>query len=307
MDETSERIREAIEQQEARIEEQLEEDDDAEEDDEGDDALPSGAGPGADPGPGYGAESGDPFGEGPAEDSEMPLTEHIEEMIGRLAAVFAVAAGVAVLVFPLGEEIINFLWYSVLPGTDIAKPHLYSILELKLTELKVASLAGLIVALPVAVYETYQFMRPGLYPHERRYYLAAIPTSLVLALVGVSFAYFIVLPAIFTYFLYYSQDVAQIGFALGRTFNLILVLMGYLALVFQIPLFVMLAMMMGLVTREWLVQRRLLAWGLFAGLSFIFSPDPTGMSPLIIALTMVVLFEGTLYLSKWTEAGQRQY
>jgi hypothetical protein len=52
----------------------------------------------------------------------------------------------------------------------------------------VASLAGLIVALSVVVYETYKFMRPGLYSHERRYYLAAIPTSLVLAPVGVAAA-----------------------------------------------------------------------------------------------------------------------
>jgi sec-independent protein translocase protein TatC len=35
------------------------------------------------------------------------------------------------------------------------------------------------------------------------------------------------------------------------------------------------------------------------GLSFIFSPDPTGMAPLIVALTMVGLFEGTLLLAKW--------
>ena len=236
----------------------------------------------------------------------MPLADHIEEMIRRLAVVVAIAGLVSLVTFPFAERVINFLWYSILPGveSEVARPRLYGILELKLTELKLASLAGVIVALPVLVYETYQFMRPGLYPHERRYYLAAIPTSLVLALVGVSFAYFIVLPAIFTYFLYYSQDVATIGFALGRTFDLILLLMGYLAVVFQIPLFVMLAMMMGLVTREWLAARRLLFWGAFLGISFIFSPDPTGMAPILVALTMVVLFEGTLLLTKWTGRGR---
>jgi len=238
---------------------------------------------------------------GPSEDQEMPLAEHIEEMLKRLAVIIAIAGIVSLVTFPIAEELINFLWNSILPEGDLTRPRLYGILELKLTELKVASLAGLIVALPVLVHQTYQFMRPGLYPHERRYYLAAIPTSLVLALVGVSFAYFIVLPAIFTYFLYYSQDVATIGFALGRTFDLILILMGYLAIVFQIPLFIMLAMMMGLVTRQWLADRRILFWGGFLGISFIFSPDPTGMAPIVVALTMVVLFEGTLLLTKWTQ------
>jgi len=241
---------------------------------------------------------------GPSADQEMPLADHIEEMLKRLAVVIAVAGIISLVTFPFAERLINTLWNDILPAGDVTRPRLYGILELKLTELKVASLVGLIVALPVLVYQTYQFMKPGLYPHERRYYLAAIPTSLVLALIGVAFAHFIVLPAIFTYFLYYSETVATIGFALGRTFDLILLLMGYLAIVFQIPLFIMLAMMMGLVTRRWLAQRRLLFWGAFLGIAFIFSPDPTGMAPLVVALTMIALFEGTLLLTKWTRRGR---
>lgn len=238
---------------------------------------------------------------GPAEDEEMPLTAHIEEMLKRLGIVIAVAGVVSLLTFPISDQIINFLWNSILPQGELTRPRVYGILELKITELKVASLVGLIIALPILVYQTYQFMRPGLYPHERRYYLAAIPTSLILAIIGVSFAYFIILPVIFTYFLYYSQDVANIGFALGQTLNLMLLLMGYLAIVFQIPLMIMLAIMMNLVTRTWLIQRRILFWGAFLGISFLFSPDPTGMAPLMVAVTMIFLFEGTIFLTRWTE------
>jgi len=132
--------------------------------------------------------------EGPEDDREMPLAEHIEEMLKRLAVVIAVAGVVSLVVLPFAIPVVNFLWYSIMPGAagNIARPRLYGILELWFVRVKVASLAGLIVALPVLVYETYAFMRPGLYPNERRYYLAAVPTSLVLALVGVSFAFFVV-------------------------------------------------------------------------------------------------------------------
>jgi sec-independent protein translocase protein TatC len=157
-----------------------------------------------------------------------------------------------------------------------------------------------VVGLPVAVYETYLFMRPGLFPRERRYYLAAIPTSLVLALIGVAFAHFVVLPAIFAYFTAYTTGTAVVAFGLKETFSLILVLMGYMALVFQIPLFIMLAIMMNLTTREWLEGRRLLFWGGFLGVAFLVSPDPTGMAPIIVAATMITLFEGTLALLRWT-------
>jgi sec-independent protein translocase protein TatC len=240
---------------------------------------------------------------GPEADEEMPLTAHIEEMIKRLVIVAVVAGVVSVMLFPFADRVINFLWNSILPtgaGSEFARPRLYSVLEFWFTKVKVASLAGVIVGLPVFVYQTYRFMRPGLYPNERRYYLAAVPTSLVLALVGVAFAYFIVLPSVFTYFLYYSESVTTIGFALGRTFNLILIMMAYLAVVFQIPLFILLAMLMGIVTRRWLAERRLIFWGAFLGISFVFSPDPTGMVPILITLTMIALFEGTLLLTKWT-------
>ena len=242
-------------------------------------------------------------GEGPATDEEMPLAAHIEEMVRRLAVVLVLGGVVGLAVFPVADQLINFLWNSHIPGASTIvdrRPRLYGPLELLVTELKVAALAGFIVGLPVAVYETYLFMRPGLFPRERRYYLAAVPTSLVLALIGVAFAHFVVLPAIFAYFTAYTTGTAVVAFGLKETFSLILVLMGYMALVFQIPLFIMLAIMMNLTTRIWLEDRRLLFWGGFLGVAFLVSPDPTGMAPIIVAATMITLFEGTLALLRWT-------
>ena len=260
--------------------------------------------------PPEGATTGDGPLEGAPDDEELPLTVHIEEMIKRLAAVIVVMGGVSALVFPVAPDLINWLWYSYLPGSPencvtgateaTACPRVYHPLGLLFARLKVASLIGFIIALPVFVYQTYLFMRPGLYPHERRYYLAAVPTSLVLAFVGLGFSYFLVLPFIFTYFLYYSQDVAQIAFGLGDTFTLILMMMGLFAAVFQIPLFIMLAIMMGVTTRRWLEQKRYYFWLGFGGVAFLFSPDPTGMAPFLVATTMIVLFEATLLLLRWT-------
>ncbi|WP_284010999.1 twin-arginine translocase subunit TatC [Haloarcula pelagica] len=259
--------------------------------------------------------------EGAPDDQEMPLADHVEEMAMRLFVVVGVMAVVTVLALPSSDQLINFLWYSFLDGPAEACgqfvanaqpggestvagadcPHVYSPLALILARLKVSSLVGLIVALPVFVYETYLFMRPGLYPTERRYYLAAVPTSLVLATIGVAFAYFLVLRAMFDYFITYSDRAADLAFGLGETFNLIILMLGFFAIVFQIPLFVMLAIMMGVTTRQWLEDRRLYFWGGFAAIAFVFSPDPTGMAPLMVAVTMIGLFEGTLLLLRWTQ------
>lgn len=259
-------------------------------------------------------ESGDPGFDGAPDDEEMPLTQHIEEMLARLLAVIVVMGLISLVTFPFADRLINTLWYSFLPspeagieacgnipdGQTDTCPRLYHPLSLLLARLKVASLAGFIIALPVFVYQTYLFMRPGLYPNERRYYLAAVPTSLVLALVGVAFAYFLILPFLFQYFLFYSEDVANIAFALDETFNMIILMMGLFAIIFQIPLFMMLAIMMGVTSREWLEDKRILFWFAFGGIAFLFSPDPTGMAPLMVAVTMIVLFEMTLLLLRWT-------
>lgn len=254
--------------------------------------------------------------EAPPDDQEMPITEHIEEMLRRLAIVL-VAAGVASLIaLPASEDLVIRMWYDVHTGTieqcatqpnmePCTPPHLYGPLEFLLVRLRVASLAGLLIALPVGVYQIYRFMRPGLYPDERRYYLASVPFSLILGVVGSLFAYFVVLPLLFTYFITYSdvQGAVELAFQLEDTLNLMLIMIGMLAVIFQIPLMIMLAIMMGITTREWLERRRLYFWGAFGGIAFLFGPDPTGMAPLLLAVTMGILFEGTLLLLRWTGRG----
>ncbi len=249
--------------------------------------------------------------EDPPDDVEMPLTEHIREMLSRLTIVLVLGGIATLIAFPFASDLVTTMWYDVHPGDvatcvpdpqapDCTAPHVYTPLEPLLTEIRVAALAGIVVAFPALVYETYQFMRPGLYPNERRYYLAAVPTSLVLALVGMAFAYFILLPILFNFFLFYSEGSAEIAFALRETFDILLLMMGVLAIIFQIPLFIMLAIMMGVTTRQWLESKRIYFWLSFAGIAFVFSPDPTGMAPVLVGATMVALFEGTLLLLRWT-------
>ncbi len=246
--------------------------------------------------------------EAPPDDEEMPLADHIEEMILRLAVVLLVGSAATAIGLLWASDAIEYIWLNVFPGPsgEVPPPHVYQPLELWLTRIKVASLLGIMAALPMFVYQTYLFMRPGLYPHERRYYLAAVPTSVVLAAIGMLFSFFLVLPVLFRYFTYYAGEGAGdaysvgIAYALGETFNLIITLTGFLAVVFQIPLFIMLAIMMGVTTRRWLAEKRLYFWAAFAGLSFMFTVDPTMMAPVLVAVAMILLFEGTLFLLKWT-------
>lgn len=251
--------------------------------------------------------------DGPPDDQEMPITEHLEEMLKRLFVVLVAASVVTAAAFPITDELVMQMWYDIHEGsldpcqatpehTDCTPPHVYGPLEFALVRLQLAAIAGLIVAFPVGIYETYKFMRPGLYPKERRYYLSTIPMSFVLGIVGVLFAYFIILPLLFAIFITYSDGIGavDIAFQLSDTLNIILVMMAMLAVIFQIPLAIILAVLMGITTRRWLERRRIYFYGAFATVAFLFGPDPTGMAPIMLAVTMVLLFEGTLLLLRWT-------
>ncbi|NUB90287.1 twin-arginine translocase subunit TatC [Haloterrigena sp. SYSU A558-1] len=237
----------------------------------------------------------------PPDDEEMPLADHIEEMVLRFAVVLLFGATGTAIGLLGASEALEFIWLDVFPAQaeEVPPPHIYHPLELWMTRIKLSALLGIMVALPTFVYECYKFMKPGLYPHERKYYLASVPLSVVLAALGMLFSYVLVLPVLFQYFTYYAEGSADIAYALGETFDLIITLTGFLAIVFQIPLFIMLAIMMGVTTRRWLAQKRLYFWAGFAGLSFMFTMDPTMMAPILVAVTMILLFEGTLLVLKW--------
>jgi sec-independent protein translocase protein TatC len=237
----------------------------------------------------------------PPDDEEMPLADHVEEMVQRFGVVLLTLAVGTAVSFLAAEFVLMAMWYGLVPIDS--SPHVYGPLEKVLAEIKVASLGGVMVAIPVLIYESYLFMRPGLYPKERRYYLAAVPTSVVLGGIGMLFSYFLVLPVLFEYFIYYSKDgVDRLAFGLQVTFDLIVTMLWAFALVFQIPLLIMLAIMMGVTSREWLESKRLYFWGAFIGIGFFLGGiDPTSVAGMIIAATMIGLFEGTLTVLRWAQ------
>lgn len=231
-------------------------------------------------------------------DEEMPLTYHVEELVMRLLVVIVVAAAGMVATFFFSEQLIKGIWYNFV---DV-DPYVYKPHGLILTQLRFSAIAGLALAVPVIVYESFQFMKPGLYPNERRYFISVVPVSVVLVAVGMLFSYLVLLPVLFQYFLFYSEDVATAGLGLSETFNLIIMLSFGMGVVFQIPLLMFLAIKMRVASREWFRSKRIIVWGVFITLATLISSsfDPTGVAGIMIAVTMIGLYELTLALLRFT-------
>lgn len=231
-------------------------------------------------------------------DEEMPLTYHIEELVMRLLVVIVVAVVGMVATFFYSQRLIDIIWYNFV---DV-EPYVYAPQNLILTQLRFSAIAGLALAVPVIVYESFQFMKPGLYPNERKYFISVVPVSVALVALGIAFSYFVVLPVLFQYFLFYSEDVATAGLGLSETFNLILMLSFGFGIVFQIPLLMFLAIKMRVASREWFRSKRIIVWGVFITLATLISSsfDPTGVAGLMVAATMIGLYELTLALLRFT-------
>lgn len=243
--------------------------------------------------------------EGPSSDVDKPLEKHIEEMLIRALIVISVGLAAILVMFPISENIIQILWDAHIPNPDQNAPRLYSPLSVVMTRIKIMILVALVVSFPVLIYQAYQFMQPGLYDIEKMYFKLCSGISLVLSLLGILITHFILVPLLFFYFSSYTEGVAEIAFGLQNTVGLMLIIMIYIVIVFQMPIFLILAVITNVTSYEWIERRRLLFWGAFFGIAFLSSPDPTGMAPVIIGVIMLVLFELTLIILRYLPSSDR--
>jgi len=242
---------------------------------------------------------------GPEDDIDIPLEDHIEDMLLRSLIFISVIMAVTLVILPFSGDIIEYLWNYHIPDSSENSPVLYGPLSLLLTRIKIVFLGGIIVGIPVLIYEVYRFMEPGLYNVEKTYFKFSAVLSIGLSTVAVLLAHFVLIPIMFFYFSSYTQGVAEIAFGLQETVGLMIIVMMYIVIIFQMPVVMGLAVSMGVITRRWLARRRLLLWTFFFGIAFLSSPDPTGMAPVIIGIIMLILFETTLFATKYLPKSKR--
>ena len=230
-------------------------------------------------------------------DQELPLLEHIKELRQRMLIVLATLIIILVPVFPFSGNLIDMMWADLFPP-DIGMI-IYTPLEWMAARMILSLTVAIAIAFPVFMYESFAFIQKGLYSHEKRFTLLVIPTSLFLFLVGMGIAYFIVIPLIFNYMLYYSEDVAASGISVRQAFSAITTLLIMFGLIFQLPMLIVLAIKSGLVKVEQLKDKRAIVYGLLIGFAIFVAPDITGMSQLIMAFFLVVLFEFSLLITRY--------
>lgn len=236
---------------------------------------------------------------GPQSDVDQPVEEHIEELLARLLIIFSIGISISLFFLPISDLIIENLWNFHIPNSSVNRPKLYGPFSLIFTRFRLLFLISLFISLPVLIYETYKFASVGLYEKEAYYVKQISGMSIVLSLSSIIISNLVLIPVIFKIFNSYSDTTADIAYGLQDTVGLMLTIMIYLIFVFHIPILIVMAINIDLVSIEWLTERRLVFWISFVSVSFLAgSIDPTGVIPFIISLIMILLFEGTIFILK---------
>lgn len=225
--------------------------------------------------------------------NEMPLTSHLEELRKRLM-IASIAWLVAFLAcYSVAEKLFQTLSapvYSALPeGSSLV---FIQATEPFFTYLKVAAVAGLLIAMPVIMWQLWGFVAPGLYKKEKRLAVPFVLASCLCFGVGTYFGFSLVFPMIFTFLVQFGTGTGEINamLSMGAYLTLSTRLLFAFGMVFELPIIIFFLARMGVVDHKWLAAKRKIAFLLAFVLGAVLTP-PDVISQASIAVPFIVLYE----------------
>jgi sec-independent protein translocase protein TatC len=240
------------------------------------------------------------------DESQAPLLDHLIELRARLVrCVLALVVAFGVCLY-FADPILGFLIQPLKNAFPNGQGQLIftKLYEVFFVELKVALFAGFCLSFPIIANQLWAFIAPGLYAREKRAFLPFLLATPVLFLMGASLAYYVVMPTAFKWFLGFQGTAGGLEIQALPTANeyLGLVMQFILAfgMSFLLPVLLLLLHRAGIVTRAQLVAARRYVIVLVVALAAVITPPDPG-SQLLLAIPLLLLFEGSLVLMRVTE------
>lgn len=228
----------------------------------------------------------------------MPLLAHLIELRTRLMRILI---GVG-LVFLAMAPFANQLYTTVAQPLMERLPQGATMISTQvvgafMVPLKFTLVLSFFVAVPFVLYQAWGFVAPGLYNSERRLIFPLLVSSTLLFYGGMAFAYFVVMPMVFTFMVGTTPEGVTMMTDIGSYLSFILLLFFAFGLAFEVPVATILMVWAGLVTPEGLrAKRSYIIVGCFVIAAVITPPD--ALSQVMLAVPMWLLFEVGLLVSR---------
>ena len=167
-------------------------------------------------------------------------------------------------------------------------------------QMKVVFLCAVILASPVLLWQLWAFVRPALYPEEKKLALGWTFLSLFLFVLGVTFGYVAVFSSALSFFVYVGADTALPLLALDRYVSFLLGFVLPFGVIFEMPLACSILAKAGVLHSATLKKGRRFAILLSFVIGALLTP-PDVISQIMMALPAVLLFEISIACVKWQE------
>ena len=231
-------------------------------------------------------------------DEKQPFLGHLEELRRRLVFC-AIAIGIGFIIcYIFSKQLFSFLILplnKVLPADS--RLIFTNLPEMFITYIKVALIAGIILAIPIIFYQLWMFLAPALYQGEKRYLFPFVFFSSILFIAGSTFGYFVVFPYGFKFFMSFATEDIQALPSVKQYFSFAIRLLLAFGLVFEMPVVILFMTKIGLITPDSMKKfRKFAILGSFV-LSAILTP-PDVATQIMMALPIIILYELSIIISK---------
>lgn len=233
---------------------------------------------------------------GPDDESQMTLIEHLEELRQRLiksVIALAVATGLSLI---FARQVLE-AFKSLLP--EDAPLQAFTPTETYIVYFKVALMCGLAFAMPVIVYQFFMFVIPGLTRQERRWLYFAGPGAGVLFVLGLLFAYFVILPFGLPILRGFLADLVVQQWRLDYYVSFVVRFLIITGLLFETPLVIFFLSKLGLISPQRLAHSRRYAVVVAAAVAAVLTPTTDPFTMLLVMGPMILLYEFGVLLARF--------
>ena len=240
-------------------------------------------------------------------DEPLPLKSHLLELRRRMTYAAISVVVTTAIAFVFHQQILRLLMEPAEQFVEIplGKPIYTSLTEFISIAFKASLLVGIFASLPFVLYQIVMFVAPGLNRSERRYLYVLMPVSLLVFVLGAAFGYRILFPPMVKFLLNFGSDIAIPLISISSYINLILSLLFWMGIIFEMPVVIFFLAKIGLVTSGFLGRHRRYAIVIAFILGAVITPtfDPVNQS--LVAGPIIVLYEVSIWLAKLAARGRK--
>src|SRR5688572_14815815 len=233
----------------------------------------------------------DPLDEDESGDGRMSFLDHLDELRRRIIwAVGSVLVGFLIAIFFV-YEIFDFVMRPMQALLPAGQTLIYTDpTEAFMLHIKLALMAGLIIAGPLVFTQVWLFIAPGLYTHEKKLAIPFVLMSTFFFAAGAAFSHYVVFPITWRFFVEFTSDILTFMPRVQPAFSIYLRLMLAMGITFQLPTLVLFLARMGLITPRFMIRNFKYAVLIIIIAAAVLSPDGAGVGLFAMAGPVILLY-----------------